>query len=94
MNNIPPLIPFEVLHKTPYTDSGNWKRPIWRMEQKSVPWMEELLVMFPKPGALVMDAFVDTLSTKTEYLSVNNHRRFIGCHIYMRIVLTWPFLVC
>lgn len=43
--------------------------------------MKELLANFYKPGAPVMHYLSGTLATTKGSLSLNKHRRFIGCDI-------------
>ena len=50
-----------------------------RPEQKSVELLKYLISKFSKPGHRVMDCCAGTASTMVACMSLNQHRKFIGC---------------
>lgn len=52
-----------MIHKATDAESGNWKWPRGRPEQKRTTWSEYLVAMFSEPGTQVGDNFAAAIST-------------------------------
>lgn len=57
-----------------------------RAEQKSIALIMEYLSRYSKPGDLVVDLFAGTCTTAVACLSLQHHRKFVGCDIDRKIV--------
>ena len=77
--NVPRLPTSEIVKVRNSVESGKFR--MLRPEQKNISVMKDIVSKFSKPGDLVMDPFSGTCSTAKACLSLNKHRRFVGCEL-------------
>lgn len=70
------LSPNEIVRDNEHSEYG-W-RPSVRPEQKDIDLMKHLMQKFLKPGKLVPDALLGTLSVAKVCLMPEKHSRFVG----------------
>ena len=77
--NVERLQPGEVLYRE--RGAGPGAPQMLRPEQKSTKMLRDVIRKFTQPGDLVMDLFSGTAATAKACLSLDEHRRFVGCDI-------------
>lgn len=68
VNNVPQISVKDIIYGNSMTEKGNSRRRILRPEHNSFALMKDLLRMYLKPGSLVVDAFVQTISAAKAFL--------------------------